>query len=349
MRTFALANQNAPKMLAIDVEQPSMKANFRVPDLPPCIFFRFRCRYHYSQLSHIPTNRAIKIFPFVAQDSDCVFVPRISGLMNEADRVIAKRVRRVRFANDLTQSAFAAALNISLDRLASIEYGRTPLTVGLADKISGTFNINMIWLAEGDGTMTPCIGLNSHICHGIDGSELLSKSYNPDRKNLFLANYQNGLKEMDRIISSWPDVPKDKQIKLLDLVTDQFLFELGQAFAGLSVDGKDKLWNVMNEALRSYLEDWDNEQPNEKNRVSQKIRLTGGSPKGNSGGVQSEIQKLIEQVRRKASQPGAKADLARTLDVAPARITEWLSGKKEPGGDYALRLQKWVESPAHQK
>ena len=52
--------------------------------------------------------------------------------------------------------------------------------------------------------------------------------------------------------------------------------------------------------------------------------------------------------QRKAARPGAKADLARELKVAPARITEWLSGKKEPGGDYALRLQKWVESPTHQ-
>ena len=62
--------------------------------------------------------------------------------------------------------------------------------------------------------------------------------------------------------------------------------------------------------------------------------------------MKSEIQKLIEQVKRKASRPGAKAALARTLDVAPARITEWLAGAKEPGGNYALRLKNWVETQA---
>jgi transcriptional regulator with XRE-family HTH domain len=78
-------------------------------------------------------------------------------------------------------------------------------------------------------------------------------------------------------------------------------------------------------------------------KINREIGLTGSSPKGKVEGVKSEIQKLIDQVKRKASGPGAKSQLARTLGVSPARISEWLSGKKEPGGDYALRLQKWVE------
>lgn len=74
-------------------------------------------------------------------------------------------------------------------------------------------------------------------------------------------------------------------------------------------------------------------------------QLTEDSLKGNTGGdMKTEVQKLIERVKRKAAAPGARADLARTLDVAPARVSEWLSGKKEPGGEYALRLLKWVET-----
>ena len=72
--------------------------------------------------------------------------------------------------------------------------------------------------------------------------------------------------------------------------------------------------------------------------------LTGVSLKGKSEGVKSEVQKLIERVKRKVSEPGGKSKLARALGVAPARISEWLSGEKEPGGEYALRLLKWVES-----
>ena len=80
----------------------------------------------------------------------------------------------------------------------------------------------------------------------------------------------------------------------------------------------------------------------------QKKDLTVGSLKSNSEGVKSEIEKLIELVKGKASKPGAKAELARTLGVAPARISEWLSGEKEPGGEYTLKLLHWVKSPERQ-
>jgi len=80
-----------------------------------------------------------------------------------------------------------------------------------------------------------------------------------------------------------------------------------------------------------------------------KKSLTGISLKSKERGVKSEIQKLIEQVKRAASKPGAKVALARALDVAPARISEWLSGEKEPGGEYTLRLLRWVEQQERHK
>lgn len=99
------------------------------------------------------------------------------------------------------------------------------------------------------------------------------------------------------------------------------------------------------EALVSKMQGGTPEGVAEINFENSENVLTDVSLKGNNAGVKSEkseIEKLIEDVKRKAAKPGAKAELARKLDVAPARISEWLSGKKEPGGDYALRLQKWV-------
>lgn len=77
--------------------------------------------------------------------------------------------------------------------------------------------------------------------------------------------------------------------------------------------------------------------------------LTDDSVNRNSGGVKPEIKRLIARVNAKASQPGSKAELARMLDVAPARISEWLSGKNEPGGETTLRLLQWVEQQERQK
>ncbi|HXC35968.1 MAG TPA: hypothetical protein VNV43_08845 [Candidatus Acidoferrales bacterium] len=77
--------------------------------------------------------------------------------------------------------------------------------------------------------------------------------------------------------------------------------------------------------------------------------LTANSLKGKThAGMKTEIQKLIERVKRKASKPGAKTALAKDLRVAPARISEWLSGEKEPGGEYTLQLLQWVEQEERQ-
>ena len=59
------------------------------------------------------------------------------------------------------------------------------------------------------------------------------------------------------------------------------------------------------------------------------------------------MEDLIERLNAllRSAFPGAKAELARALKVAPARISEWLSGEKEPGGDYTIKLLNWVERP----
>jgi transcriptional regulator with XRE-family HTH domain len=56
-----------------------------------------------------------------------------------------------------------------------------------------------------------------------------------------------------------------------------------------------------------------------------------------------EIRKLMERIKRKATTPAAKKELAEYVGVALPRIYEWLSFKKEPSGEYTLRLLNWVE------
>jgi transcriptional regulator with XRE-family HTH domain len=57
----------------------------------------------------------------------------------------------------------------------------------------------------------------------------------------------------------------------------------------------------------------------------------------------SEIQRLMDRVKRAAAARGKRAELARELNVAPPRISQWLAGEKEPGGEYTLKLLRWVE------
>jgi len=60
--------------------------------------------------------------------------------------------------------------------------------------------------------------------------------------------------------------------------------------------------------------------------------------------MESELAHLIARLRRVTNRRGAKAELAKLLGVNQARISEWLSGKKEPGGATTLKLLKWVEN-----
>jgi hypothetical protein len=58
----------------------------------------------------------------------------------------------------------------------------------------------------------------------------------------------------------------------------------------------------------------------------------------------SEIDQLIRRLRALTAQPGKRSELARFLGVPMPRISEWLSGVYEPGGEVTLLLLKWVES-----
>jgi transcriptional regulator with XRE-family HTH domain len=66
---------------------------------------------------------------------------------------IGRRIQQVREHINWPQPAFAAELDISRDRLASIEYGRTPLRYPVGYRLCGQFSINPEWLANGKGEM----------------------------------------------------------------------------------------------------------------------------------------------------------------------------------------------------
>jgi transcriptional regulator with XRE-family HTH domain len=67
----------------------------------------------------------------------------------------------------------------------------------------------------------------------------------------------------------------------------------------------------------------------------------------NSAGM-SNMEILLARLKRVLGAPGKKAELARALKVAPPRISEWLSGSREPGGEYTLQLLSWVEQQERQ-
>ena len=59
--------------------------------------------------------------------------------------------------------------------------------------------------------------------------------------------------------------------------------------------------------------------------------------------VQSLLPTLIERLRRATAKHGRKTELAAWLGVHPQCVRDWIAGRKQPGGETALRLLHWVE------
>ena len=59
---------------------------------------------------------------------------------------------------------------------------------------------------------------------------------------------------------------------------------------------------------------------------------------------QSRYAKLLARVKAATAEIGMKSALAEYLNVPPQRVSEWLSGKYEPGAEVALQMLEWVQA-----
>jgi transcriptional regulator with XRE-family HTH domain len=282
-------------------------------------------------------------------------MPKPNGRIDQIEREIAKRVRMVRFYHQMSLPKFARTLGVSVNKIAGVEYARTPLKVCIADKISAKLDVNLIWLATGSGRMNPTIGLISQIAPEIKGNSQLSKSFDPDIKKRFLANGETAFREFERALLKFPTAPPERRNKLTELVVNNFFEELEDAFSNLTSEGKYSLWSVLDEALRRYLQDWDREQPGEQHCLANKDSLLGcklivdvtANP-DNLSGVRSETEiptwkQIVAALKRLTESPGAKASLAGKLNTSRQNVNKWLSGAGAPRAELTLEVFRWVE------
>jgi transcriptional regulator with XRE-family HTH domain len=74
-----------------------------------------------------------------------------------------------------------------------------------------------------------------------------------------------------------------------------------------------------------------------------KEMLTHVSESANLSAMKSPLAHLRERLKRATAAKGKKAELAHFLGVPRPCVSDWLSGKREPGGETTLRLLNWVE------
>jgi transcriptional regulator with XRE-family HTH domain len=260
-------------------------------------------------------------------------------MMNDRERAICARVKEFREDIKWPQPAFANEIGISRDQLANIEYARVPLKFGVCVTMCRVFDVNAEWLVTGDGKKS--------------GAQpfLWSVKFKHEQYSMPLsAVFDSGPDafkppELELFLASTPTPGFDPQSYLIKEVV--LCFQLNkfrtplqaENFArdvALYAQGSLRMLRQIGKSTRFH-------------SSTKKTGLTNSSLKSNNDFVKSEIEKLIERVKRAVKKPGMKAALARELHIAPARISEWLAGDKEPGGDYALTLLQWVEQQERQK
>lgn len=77
----------------------------------------------------------------------------------------------------LSQPDFSKKLGLTLDQLATIEYGRAPLRYSLGDWICQSFDINQRWLVEGKFPQYYHIHFDERIVGSIPPNKLFSEVY----------------------------------------------------------------------------------------------------------------------------------------------------------------------------
>jgi transcriptional regulator with XRE-family HTH domain len=282
--------------------------------------------------------------------------------MTDRERAICARVKTVRESIRWSQPPFAGQLGITRDQLAAIEYGRTPLRYEIAWSLRLAFGISLLWLECPDhaqpadrpeldylpipsATGLPRRALLSEVVRRFHtkrheltivgpefeprsqaGDELLRRGWCADSLKM----------RLDRWIAQAPD-------GYLASFRDHICKAAQSLMASLPKDPdsvvarrmEDLMWHkIRMTKVRRILV-----AKNFHNQV-----LTSTSLKSRMAPVKIRtFNDLLAALKSLASEPGRPAALARDLNVPQARVSEWLSGKKKPGGETTLRLVQWVE------
>ena len=87
-------------------------------------------------------------------------------------------------------------------------------------------------------------------------------------------------------------------------------------------------------------------------RILQNEGLTDKTSDDKTVGVKSEWFKLKKKIQAATADAGGKSKLADFLRVDLTQLSKWLTDSdsaREPGADYTLRMQAWVNDPKRQK
>ena len=290
--------------------------------------------------------------------------------MNDREREICARVKEFREAIKWPQKDFAAQIGITLNKLASIEYGRTPLRYEIAWKIRHIFDLSLhsLWSKDwspdelevdcdlphfGSAVIRDCPLLTDVFKHLYKLSSEDTEANSKGKKNdslvkiddleahrRWLARLRLTL-ELDDFLALVPNecLPDFSEviIERMRIYTSVFPEE---SAAVIKARRSALYWEIKRaDIARKFI------TPDR----NQKKDLTNVSVYGNIEGVKPKLPALLQRIKKATEPRGKKTQLAKFLDVPLSKVSQWLAGENEPGGETTLRLLHWVEQQERQK
>jgi transcriptional regulator with XRE-family HTH domain len=272
----------------------------------------------------------------------------MKSAVSEREVQIGRRLRMFRESKMIPRTAFALSIGVGAERLASYEAGRVPLRFGVFLAIHQRHLIDPAWLATGQGNPVRSAAFSLALQSSFPPRALFSDIYAK-----YLANISS-----DRAVILHEGI--DQLNRMLEDTIQDFraaLPELGSSIAGIETRLRAAQQSIADARKHASSLPLSNKRVaqflaylNTKYWKKEKGALTGASLKSRTPGMKIRtLDELRAVLRAKTSRPGDMARLAKALGLRQARVSEWLSGKKEPGGKTTFRLLQWVEQQERQQ
>jgi transcriptional regulator with XRE-family HTH domain len=256
---------------------------------------------------------------------------------------ICNRLRVLLEREHWPQRLLGESIGQTRDHIANQAYGRVRVRFTTALRVCAFLNRSLRWLATGKKPYRLHTTIAPSLLAKIKPNEYLSTAYSEVLGRLYEERINELAKDCRVTVEELDEFPDLKDFRPLGMTEADKIWETSK----LTIDSL--VSQMPDDAKRAVADDFVHRalfilaQSQGVKNLSLKNGLLSITESRNSSAVKSEVQKLMRRVATATESFGKKAELARHLDVAPARINEWLRGENEPGGDYTLRLLHWVQ------
>ena len=242
---------------------------------------------------------------------------------------IGRRLRAWREAKLIPRTKMAVVLEIGNERLASYEGGRAALPYSVFRDLKEHFGLDAVWLATGETWADGLIYSEKEFEKYLTLRPKFSRIFD----EFILEQLRNGGAYN---LTSIDELPEEIRAIKTSLKYQRATPEVKEVVDNSlrSMAARQAVAAGEREAIQKIL---DSDSLDTSANVEQ------------AAGLNSKLTALIARVKIAANHPGKKSDLARFLRVPLKRVSEWISGDRNPSGETTLQMLEWVAAEEAQQ